>query len=103
MTRTDWLERFLWLCDRNRPANEFARIGIRVPTLKKHLVKIEAYRDELKTIYIVEKAQKRRLEAARRRRRDEEIKRLAIVEKAERDSEDAKAADGSTENGECDS
>jgi len=104
MTRREWLEKFLWFCDRNRPASEFARIGIRNPALKGHLAKITVYRDELKAVYAKEEAQKRKLAAiAARRRQYEESRRLAALEKAKRDSEDAKDVDGDADSREPDS
>jgi len=83
MTRKEWLEKFLWMCDRNRPAKEFTQIRVSLPSLKGHLAKITIYRNELKVIYVKEEC----------RKQHEESRRLAALEKAKRYSEDAKIVD----------
>lgn len=54
--RREWLESFLWLVDRNRPAREFrTKLGIKTPELAKKIADVGALRSELQMIYDVDK------------------------------------------------
>lgn len=57
--RKEWLETFLWLADRNRPAREFrSRLGLKTTVLSKAIKNIVSMRQELKDIYDLEKQKK---------------------------------------------
>ena len=59
MTRKQWLEKFLWLADQNRPAREYrSTMGISFVKLKIHIAALQAYREELAEIVSVEAAEK---------------------------------------------
>lgn len=85
MDRKEWLEKFLWLCNENRPAREFRRLGIHPTKVKEHIAKIGDYSSELDAIYDYErKVQERKDELERK---ENERKRLAALEEARKRQE----------------
>lgn len=61
--RKEWLEKFLWLADRNRPAREFrTQLGIRIPDLSRLVGGIGGLRTELSEIYSKEAKELAKLE-----------------------------------------
>lgn len=59
VNRKEWLETFLWLADRNRPAREFRlKLGIKLPNLSSAIKSINAFRDELEQLYVSDKTKK---------------------------------------------
>ncbi len=51
MTRREWLEKFIWLADRNKPARDFrTKIGIRFADIPNEIKKLGKYREELEDI-----------------------------------------------------
>ncbi len=57
--RREFLETFLWLVDRNRPAREFRfKLGLKTPALAKAIKNIAGMRQELQDIYDWDKQKK---------------------------------------------
>ncbi len=50
MDRQEWLEKFLFLADRNRPAKEYRRLRLPLSKLRAHVKRIPEYREELKRL-----------------------------------------------------
>ncbi len=55
MIRKKWLEKFIWLADRNKPARDFrTKLGIRFADIPKEIKKLGKYREELQDILDLE-------------------------------------------------
>ena len=114
-TRKEWLETFLWLADRNRPAREFRnKLGVRIPDLKKHISAINSYRNELNALYVKEKTDKRKLQNRVKSNHKKKSKKTNLPEKTplwlsetpskkKKDNIDESAKDKSEDVTECNS
>ena len=64
MTRKEWLEKFIWLANQNKPARDFrTKLSIRMPDIPSEIKKLGVYMAELQDIIDAEELEKRMLEA----------------------------------------
>ena len=97
MTRREWLEKFIGLCDSNAPTLDFRRhCRVKAQHLPRHIRVLDKYRRELAALQAIEDEQKRQdgirearlksLEEARRVRAEQAAERLSSLR--ERTEED---------------